>query len=639
MTIELDSLNENQLAAVKWNDGALLVLAGPGSGKTKVLTLRIARLVSNSAGKHFKILGLTFTNKAAAEMKERISSLVPDASERTLLTTFHSFAADILRQHGHHIGLKPDFTILTQDADRHSILEEALEKASLGNGGTKLSSERLLPLVTRLIENDISPENALATLEQGTLDEPSTIAQAYVYYRQLMIEKGVLDFPALISEALRLLQTREGVRRQIQRVYPYVCVDEFQDTNLSQYKILSCIVNSDTKNLFVVADDDQIIYQWNGASPERLTSLQNDYGMTLIQLPENYRCPAAVVDLANSLIVHNFSRSPNKANLTANKKHSSDHTINLYKFDTFQSEAAWVASHIAARPQAERSKCVVLARTKKLLEEVVSALDTQGVQGYLANRKNEFESAPLLWLHSMLRLANARSSRECLRTVCKTFFSLEGIDLNVKDIVSQATVTDGDYLRGWADAALQRPGISAGAINMIKTSASKLSERLDFWSFIKESFQWLDQIPEVTPNIDGAFDEYTTEKETWQSLVTEISAQYGKEEITLHLLLQELDLRSKTPPMPKDGVPCFTIHASKGMEFNHVYFVGLVEDQLPSWAAIKKGDDSREMQEERRNCFVALTRAQETLTLSYSASVMGWLKRPSRFLSEMGFSV
>lgn len=132
------------------------------------------------------------------------------------------------------------------------------------------------------------------------------------------------------------------------------------------------------------------------------------------------------------------------------------------------------------------------------------------------------------------------------------------------------------------------------------------------------------------------FDEYADEKATWHQLVAEIAAQYGRQEVTLHLLLQELDLRSKAPVPPKDAVPCFTIHASKGMEFDHVYLVGLVEDQLPSWAAVKKGDESREMQEERRNCFVAITRAQETLSLTYSDRVQGWVKQPSRFLAEMG---
>lgn len=633
--IDLSTLNDNQLEAVSWDEGPLLVLAGPGSGKTRVLTFRIARLIERTPDKHFKILGLTFTNKAAAEMRDRIAALVPSAGERTLLTTFHSFAADLLRQHGHHVGLKPDFTILVQDADRHSLLDEAIENAEAANVGQ--TSEKLLPLISRLTENDISPENALSVLERGSFDDPGALASIYKRYRALMIERNALDFVGLIAEALGLLENRPGVRKQIQRIYPYICVDEFQDTNMSQYKILRHLVNEKTKNVFVVADDDQIIYQWNGASPERLWALQNDFEMELLQLPENYRCPAAVVDLANNLIAHNFGRYAEKGALKAHKDVSETSVVTLRQFAQFPDEAAWVAKAIADRDPKERAKCAVLARTKKLLEQIVEALDEQGISGYLAARKNEFESASLQWLHSILRLANSRVSREHLRRVCKAFFTLEGIDLNIRDIISHASAEDGDYLRSWAVAALSRQELSAAARELINASLVPiLLERLDFWRFQDDAFAWLDSLPNAGPDVEGVFDEYQEEKETWYQLVNEISAQYGKQEVTLHLLLQELDLRSKSPVPQKEAIPCFTIHASKGMEFDHVYLVGMVEDQLPSWMALKKGDDSREMQEERRNCFVAITRAQETLTLTYSDRVQGWAKQPSRFLFEMG---
>lgn len=633
--MDLSTLNENQLEAVQWDEGPLLVLAGPGSGKTRVLTFRIARLIEATPDKHFKILGLTFTNKAAAEMRERIGKLVPDAGERTLLTTFHSFSADLLRQHGHHIGLKPDFTIMVQDADRHSLLDEAIDQVKLAQPG--LTSEKLLPLITRLTENDIAPDKALEVLQRGSFDDPGALAAVYKHYRALMIERNTLDFVGLIAEALGLLKERAGVRKQIQRIYPYVCVDEFQDTNLSQYKILRQLVNPKIKNLFVVADDDQIIYQWNGANPERLRSLHDDFGMKLLQLPENYRCPASVVELANKLIAHNFGRFAEKGVLKAHKESADSSVVSLHRFHEFSEEADWVAASIAARTAEERAKCAVLARTKKLLEQVVEALDEHGVAGYLAARKNEFESASLQWLHSILRLANSRNSREHLRRVCKAFFTLEGIDLNVRDIISHASAAEGDYLRSWAAAALIRSELSSTTRNLIEQSLLPvLADRLDFWRFQSDAFQWLDALPDTAPDAEGVFDEYEEEKETWNQLVNEIAAQYGKQEVTLHLLLQELDLRSKSPEPPRGAIPCFTIHASKGMEFDHVYLVGMVEDQLPSWAAIKKGDDSREMQEERRNCFVGITRAQETLTLSYSDRVQGWAKRPSRFLYEMG---
>lgn len=632
--IDLNTLNENQQRAVQWREGALLVLAGPGSGKTKVLTYRIARLIEETPNKHFKILALTFTNKAAAEMRERIEGLIPSATQRALLTTFHSFSADLLRQHGHHLGLKPDFTILVQDTDRQSLLDEAIERSeSLPE--SRLSSETLLPLITRLTENDIRPDETAALLQGNRYDEPDRIAEIYRIYRSLMIVRNALDFPGLISEAQGLLRSRQGVRKQIQRIYPFICVDEFQDTNQGQYKILSHLVNPDTRNLFVVADDDQIIYQWNGANPERLWELRQNFGMELLQLPENYRCPAAVVDLANKLISHNFGRSPEKSQLTAHKPNSGQSPIRLMPFDNFDGEADWVAADIAGRPNAAQQKCVVLARTKKLLDHMVAALQRQGLPGYLAIKKNEFESASLQWLHSILRLANARSSREHLAKLCKSFFTLEGLKLDVKDIISLASTQDSDYLRAWAKAALNRDGLSEPAWILITKSLPKLLERLDFWAFQKDALAWLDSLPDAAQDAGGVFDEYQSEKETWCELVSEISAQYGKDQVTLHLLLQELDLRSKAPPPPPDAIACFTIHASKGMEFNHVYVVGLVEDQLPSWAAKKKGDDSYEMQEERRNCFVAITRSQETLTLSYSARVDGWAKEPSRFLYEM----
>lgn len=632
--IDLSTLNDNQLKAVNWEDGPLLVLAGPGSGKTRVLTFRIARLIEAEPNKHYKILGLTFTNKAAAEMRERISSLVPSAGERTLLTTFHSFAADLLRQHGHHIGLKPDFTILVQDADRHSLLDEAIDRAK--HGQAERTSEQMLPLITRLTENDIPYQDVVKVLRRNSLQEPDAIAAIYQQYRALMLERNTLDFAGLIAEARGLLEGYPGVRKQIQRVYPYICVDEFQDTNLSQYKILKNLVNPTTRNLFVVADDDQIIYQWNGASPKRLWALRDDFEMHMLQLPENYRCPKAVVKLANNLIENNFDRFVEKGILTAHKHTSSESVISIKQFEDFSDEASWVAASIAARSPNAREKCVVLSRTKKLLDRVIDALSEQGVTGYLAARKNEFESASLQWLHSILRLANSRSGREHLRKICKAFYTLEGIDLDIRDIISHAKTEDGDYLRSWTKAALRREHLSDATQRFLEVSLPILSERLDFWSFQEDAFSWLDGLPDTYPHTEGIFDEYQEEMKTWHELVNEIVGQHGREEVTLNLLLQELDLRSKTSIPAKGAIPCFTIHASKGMEFDHVYLVGLVEDQLPSWAALKKGEKSREMQEERRNCFVAITRAQETLTLTYSDIVQGWAKKPSRFLYEMG---
>lgn len=633
MTLDITTLNENQREAVEWGDGPLLVLAGPGSGKTRVLTYRIARLIGESTGERYKILALTFTNKAAGEMRERIEQLVPDAPARILLTTFHSFCADILRQHGHHIGLRPDFTILSQDADRAAILDEAIIAK---NATEDYESEKLLPLITRLLELNVPLDTAHELLQQQNFRDSERLAGMYREYRGLLINNNRLDFGSLIAECVGLLETRSGITKQLRRIYRYVCVDEFQDTNLAQYRILRQLVNPETRNLFVVADDDQIIYQWNGASPERLNELRDEFGMSVVQLPENYRCPPEVIELANSLIEHNLERSSDKERLRARKPPTAKTGVRLQGFRSLDDEARWVAKDIAGRNAAERSKCAILARTRKVLNVMVDALNSAGVDGFISVRKDEFLSAPLAWLHSMLRLANARQDREQLSRACKAYYKLEGINLRVPDIVSIAASEDGDYLRAWRKAALDRVEDTDPTHELVDKYVAKLADTLSIWEFTVASFTCFDSIE--TPPVDSEIHDelFRDERDVWTELTNEIIAQYGKENVTLHLLLQELDLRSKAPTPPAGAVPCFTIHASKGMEFGHVYLVALVEDQLPNWAAVKPDARPHELQEERRNCFVAITRTQESLTLTYSAQVFGWNKSPSRFLTEMG---
>ena len=499
------------------------------------------------------------------------------------------------------------------------------------------TGERLLPLITRLLDLGVDAAEAGNFLKTRNLNEPEVVGSIYAAYRRLMIEKNTLDFGALIAETLHLMDKQSAVKKQIQRVYSYVCVDEFQDTNLSQYRVLSHLVNVRTNNLFVVADDDQIIYQWNGANPQRLVALRNDFKMTVLQLPENYRCPPQVINIANVLIQFNLDRSPEKERLLAHKPAGNKSPVQLYEFDDFEEETDWVASDIKKREKSAWGKCAVLGRTRRLLDQMVVALTNHEVPGYLAMRKDEFMCPALQWLHAILRLANARQDREQLRRVCKAFYTLEGIELNVRDIIAAAAAEDGDYLRAWRKGALEfGENIAPKTKTLLSRSVQKLADQLDFWIFIEDSFKWFDGLSETSPQAEESFLEYEDEKAAWEELVNEIIGQYGRDQVTLHVLLQELDLRSKKQSPTKNAVRCFTIHGAKGMEFDHVYLIGLVEDQLPSWAAIQKGEKSREMQEERRNCFVAITRTQETLTLTYSKKVFGWSKDSSRFLKEMG---
>lgn len=618
MSIDLSVLNQNQRQAVEWNDGPLLVLAGPGSGKTRVLTYRIAGLLEISPNKHFNILGLTFTNKAAGEMRTRIEGLVSNARERTLLTTFHSFCADILRQHGSHIGLRPDFSILSQDADREAVLHEAIILAKKEIGEIEATAQGLMPFINYLLDHCITKKEVESLLVRKKIEKAKILAAIYRNYRNCLKKTNSLDFASLIIETLELLTNKPAIKKLIQRIYTHICVDEFQDTNMAQYQLLKQLVRPDSPNLFIVADDDQIIYQWNGATPERLQELQNDFQIKELQLPENYRCPVEVIEIANRLIIKNISRYQNKQKLRSAKAHSKNTSLRIKHFSNFDEETDWVAKDIASRPVLEQTEAVVLARSRKLLDQVVPALQAHELNGYVPIRKDEFQSAPMQWLHAILRLANSRQDRKQLQRICQAFYKLEGMKLNVEEIISNAAITEGDYLRSWREMVLKRSSeLSEQCRKILTEDVSKLLDYLNFLNLLKNTFNWFDSLEE-------SFSEYQDEKSVWDNIYINIKSNYSEEQLSLHLLLQELDLNSKTPEPPQNAIRCYTIHAAKGLEFKNVYLIGLVEE-----------DNSHDIEEERRNCFVAITRTEISLTLSYADKYFGWAKKPSRFLQEM----
>jgi DNA helicase II / ATP-dependent DNA helicase PcrA len=637
--IDLSTLNENQRAAVLWNDGPLLVLAGPGSGKTRVLTCRIARILEQSEGQHFRILALTFTNKAAAEMRGRVEELVPKELGRVRLTTFHSYAAELLQQHGSHLGFRPDFQILSNDADREALLDDVLGQLRKNlafplPGHFKAAA--LLPAITKLLERCLSPEKAEYQLQQENIENASPLSRVYAAYRDALRRTNSLDFPSLIAESLDLLRKHPFLTKHIRKVYTHILVDEFQDTNQSQYDFLSLLVKPEPSTLFVVADDDQIIYQWNGANPKRIQALRDDFGISELQLPENYRCPSPVIELANALIEKNLNRSAGKKPLKAIKQEERKDVVRVLRFGTVEEETAWIAQDIAQKPEKERRTCAVLARTKKLLDIAGDRLKKENIPVYFATRKDEFNSAPLRMLHAILRLVNSKEDKNSLARLCKAFHELEDIRIDQSSVLSRASADGQDLLRSWLDEVKRKNELAEATRNLLETEIKPLLASLSYHQFAGSLLDWAERLQQGLPQEENAFNEFEEEREVWNQIFSEINKKFEGEEVSLHQFLHELDLTSKTPPKPPEAIPCFTIHASKGMEFGHVYLMGLVEDQLPSWAAVKKGDNSLEMQEERRNCFVAITRAQESLTLTFAEEVFGWKKKTSRFLREMG---
>lgn len=640
--IDLSSLNENQREAVLWDKGPLLVLAGPGSGKTRVLTYRIARILKESAGHHFRILALTFTNKAAAEMRGRVEELVPDELGRVRLTTFHSYAAELLQQHGNHLSFRPDFQILSNDADREALLDDVLGRIRKNLAYSlpgHFKAAQLLPAVNRLLEQCVPADRAEALLQQANVEHAIPLARVYATYRETLRKTNVLDFPSLIAESLDLLTQYPFLVKHIRKVYKHILIDEFQDTNGSQYQILSLIAQPNPTTLFVVADDDQIIYQWNGASPKRIQALRDDFGVFELQLPENYRCPPLVIELANALIEKNLNRSAGKKPLKAVKQGESGNVVRVFRFNTVDEEAEWIAQDISQRKPDERKNCAVLARAKKLLDLAGRKLEEAGVPVYYAARKDEFKSAPLRMLHAILRLVNSKEDKQSLARLSKAFYELEGISIELPPVLSRASADGKDLLRSWLDEVKHRDALEERTRQLLEIDLKPLLNSLNYRDFADKFLKWAEGCQQPSQPDENAFNEFEEEREVWKILLTDITKKFEGEDVSLHQLLHELDLTSKTPPKSAEAIPCFTIHASKGMEFGHVYLMGLVEDQLPSWAAVKKGDNSFEMQEERRNCFVAITRTMESLTMTFSMQVFGWPKHPSRFLREMGIEL
>lgn len=631
LALALGKLTEIQRQAVDWEQGSLLVLAGPGSGKTQVLTCRIARLLDESRSKNFRILALTFTNKAADEMKERVSSFVPGLEERANIGTFHSFSGQILRQHGVHLGIGPDFAIYSLDSDREAVFKDALKRGA--PLGLSLEDVRFLGIIDRLKSHLIPPEDAARQL--SNLDERDRVVLAYKAYEDELRRINALDFNSLILEAHRLTRTFPAIAARYRRSHPFWLLDEFQDTNDAQYQFIRALAGEEFRNVFAVADDDQIIYQWNGASFRQIQNFQADFDASVLQLPTNFRCPPAIVEAANRLVTYNVNRTISKRPLEAGKQKLklplAEH-IQLRQFASDEDEAIGIAGEIAERPPLEWGQTAIIGRTKAILGRMLEALKERDVPAVVAQRRDEFLSAQFRWLMSCLIQLARPLDRRNITNVVESFNRLCSLSMSAEEILARAEASCQPYLATW---------LAAAQLNTADVYARSLLDRvgrvLRDTSLVRSVIDKLvDAFEMELANPDEDFD-LREDVAAWRELSRDIGRHIGKS-APLDQFLQELQLRSKEPTPKAGTVTLLTIHGAKGREFDIVYLVGLAEDIMPSYQSRQRGDSSPEMEEERRNCFVAITRAKECLILSHADLYRGWRKQPSRFLVEMGFA-
>jgi DNA helicase II / ATP-dependent DNA helicase PcrA len=628
----LATLTPIQREAVDWVDGALLVLAGPGSGKTQVLTCRIAQLLGREESKSFRVLALTFTNKAADEMLNRVANLLSGATERASIGTFHSFCAQVLRQHGVHRGIPPDFRIYSLDSDRTAILASALERASpalrAGSPGGQY-----LPLIDRLKANLVAPDKAAAALPNRP--DAERIADIYRLYEAELRSNSALDFGSLIFETHALVSEFPSIANRYRRSHPYWLIDEFQDTNRGQYRLLRALSGDAFRNLFAVADDDQIIYQWNGASFRQIQRFNEDYSPHLLQLPTNYRCPPSIVEAANRLVSYNLQRTPAKQPLVAGRSHFAlpdVDQIRLIQASNEKEEGEEIASDISHRTRTLTPSCAVLARNRTILNGILQTLRSRGVSSTLVQRRDDFVSAEFRWLVAVLRQASRPLDSRSIAVLADAYIRLTGSGPKAEHVQAVAAASSRSYLAEWLEIAATS-AMDVPVSGLLEAVGEFIGQPTSYSRFVSKALKILAPHPDG----EGLPTDFAEDHDAWSEITREISRHIGSG-LPLDQFLQELDLRSKEPTPAAEAVQLMTIHAAKGREFDVVYLAGMAEDVLPSFQSKKKGEQSPEMEEERRNCFVAITRAREALVLTWAAQYRGYRKQASRFLKEMALA-
>ncbi len=625
----LRELTAMQRKAVEWDDGPLLVLAGPGSGKTRVLTCRAARLLETSPDQRFRVLGLTFTNKAAHEMRTRIAALVPGAEERADIDTFHGFCAQLLRQHGSHCGIKPNFAIYSRTADRQAVLADALRHRG---ACFECDDDGLLPAIDELKKRLVGPERAASYLRSNPRLAPGLVDRlgvdriglSYRLYEEELVRANALDFNSLIRLAFELLG-HPVLARHCRTMYRYWLIDEFQDANGPQYELLRRMAGGSFHRLFAVADDDQTLYEWNGANVRRIRSLVDDFRCEVIQLTDNFRCPPGVVDVANRLVVYNVRRDVSKAPVEpAVPRRQGEDEIECKVFSDDGGEASCIAAEIAGLDVVQRRGTVVLARSRALLEPVRATLEALNVPAALLARRDDFVSPQLRWLVACLKQINRPLDRRNMAVLAATFEDFAGVPVEVEEVIARSEANRITLLAAWFDAVRQAtPSALPSVVEAMAGLASGNVRLAGTVAEVKKHFETEDAGGDLKDDLSA-----------WRHIEKEIRQARGA--IPLDQFLQEMELRSKEPPPAPNAVSLSTVHAAKGLEFDRVYLIGLAEEVFPSWYSVGKGNDSAAIEEERRSCFVAITRTKTRLILSRAQQYKGWSKAPSRFLGEMG---
>ena len=610
-----DTLNEPQREAVRHTDGPLLILAGAGSGKTRVLTHRIAYLIEELGVNPWNILAITFTNKAAGEMRQRVDNLVGFGSESIWVSTFHSMCVRILRRFIDRLGYDSRFTIYDTD-DQKTLMKAVCKKVDID---TKQFKERMLLSVISSAKNEmILPEEF--ELNAGGDFAQLKIAKVYREYEAQLKANNALDFDDLLVKTVQLLQTQPDVRENYQERFRYIMVDEYQDTNTVQFKLVSLLAGK-YRNLCVVGDDDQSIYKFRGANIRNILDFEKEYpDAKVIKLEQNYRSTGNILNAANGVISNNKGRK-DKTLWTANGE---GEKISLRQFDTAYDEAEFIAEDIKkeVRDGASYNDNAVLYRTNaqsRLLEEKFIAMNIPykivGGINFYARREIKDILAYLKTVDngqddlSVRRIINVPKRGIGLTTINRIQESADERGISFYEALLAPEMIPG------AGRSASKLDSFAALIEYFKGQAEKesltdlLNEILDMTGYTQNL--------EADDEIDAESRLQNIEELLNKAAAYEEDCEDRGEKATLSGFLEEVALVADIDSLEEDQdyVVLMTLHSAKGLEFPHVYLAGMEDGLFPSYMTIT-GDDPEELEEERRLCYVGITRAEQQLTLT-----------------------
>ena len=633
-----DTLNKPQKEAVFHTEGPLLILAGAGSGKTRVLTHRIAYLIEEKGVNPWNILAITFTNKAAEEMRQRVDSLVGIGAESIWVSTFHSMCVRILRRYIDRLGYDNRFTIYDTD-DQKTLMKEVCRKTDID---TKRFKERMLLSVISSAKNEmILPEEF--ELNAGGDFVQLKIAKVYKEYEAQMRANNALDFDDLLVKTVQLLETQPDVRENYQERFRYIMVDEYLDTNTVQFRLVSLLAGK-YRNLCVVGDDDQSIYKFRGANIRNILDFEKEFSdAKVIKLEQNYRSVGNVLEVANSVIRNNKGRKE-KTLWTDNEK---GEKIRLRQFDTAYDEAQFIAEDIKDETAqgANYSDHAVLYRTNaqsRLLEEKFVAMN---IPYKIVGGINFYSRREIKDVLSYLKTIDNGKDDLAVRRIINV--PKRGIGLTTINRIQESAAARGI---GFYDA-LSAPDLIPG----IGRSASKLDSfaaLIEYFKGRSEESGVTDLLTEVIEKTGYTESLEADDPEELEARVQNIDELVSKaavyeescsdrgERPTLSGFLEEVALVADIDSVAEDRdyVILMTLHSAKGLEFPHVYLAGMEDGLFPSYMSIS-GDDPEELEEERRLCYVGVTRAEEKLTLTCARMRLVRGERQynsmSRFIKEM----